>query len=82
MNEEFFHWLGNASLSDSNLKCQFHRKKLVPVVPNVPDVAIVEDVPTVIIRLELWRKTSGIVPDCPHHIVPRGGSDAVLFRGR
>jgi hypothetical protein len=33
-----------------------HKKGLVPDVPNVP---LVEDVPEVIILPELWRKTSG-----------------------
>ena len=27
--------------------------------------------PEVIILPELWRKTSGVVPDCPHHVVER-----------
>ena len=35
-------------------------------------VPIVEDVPEVIILPELWRKTSGVVADCPHHVVERG----------
>jgi hypothetical protein len=49
-----------------------HRKSVVPIVQNVPDVPVVEDVPEVMILPELWRKTSGVVPDCPHHVVQRG----------
>ena len=54
------------------LSRELYRKGLVPVVQNVPDVPIVEDVPEVIILPELWRKTSGVIPDCPHHVVQRG----------
>jgi hypothetical protein len=48
------------------LSCDLHRKSVVPIVP------VVEDVPEVIILPELWRKTSGIVSDCLHHVVQRG----------
>jgi hypothetical protein len=54
--------------TDANL----HRKSVVPIVQNVADVPVVEDVPEVMILPELWRKTSGVVPDCPHHVVQRG----------
>jgi hypothetical protein len=49
-------------------------KGLVPVVQNVPVVPVVEDVPGVIILSELWRKTSGIVPDFAHALFVVGES--------
>jgi hypothetical protein len=39
------------------------RKGLVPVVQNVPVVPVVDEGPKVMILPELWRKTSGVVPD-------------------
>src|SRR4029077_10642989 len=54
------------------LSCDLHRKSVVSVVQNVPVVPLVEDVPEVIILPELWRKTSGVGPDFPHHVVQRG----------
>jgi hypothetical protein len=56
------------------LSRDLHRKSVVPIVQTVPVVAVVEDVPEVIILPELWRKTSGIVPDFAHTLFVVGES--------
>jgi hypothetical protein len=61
------------------LSRDLHRKGLVPVVQNVPVVLVVEDVPEVIILPELWRKTSVVVPDIPHHVAERGAARMEVF---